>query len=303
MRVLQQGSLCLLFILISLISPVLAADTEIQECYQKAQQENRQLVNLKEQCPRVYHSLQKRGVTPALDASLPDNITLAQLKFLHTSALVPVNSRTLDESGLDRLLAGILIDQQHDDQSTWWKQFLEWLNSFKPEKYESEFGWLMKFLEAITPSEQVARIIMYIVFGITLLSAIGMVIWELYMNGVFSRQKGNYSKLGNQKVMPVVESKRRLSVEEIQQLAPEMQVVALYNNVISYLIEQAQLPGNPALTNFELQASLRKHKSLAQTAFASLVANVEPVLYGGKLTPTKNSLECCWNSAQQILKL
>ncbi len=298
---LQQGRLCALIALFWLISPVLAGDAEMQLCYQLAEQEDQQLVNLNEQCPKVYQSLRQSGLTPALEAPLPDNVSLAQLNFLQSSMRTSSNSRAIDISGLDELLASILIDHQDDDQSTWWKQFMEWLNSFKPEKYESEFGWLMKFLEAITPSEQVARIIMYVVFGITLLLAVGMVIWELYINGVFSRRKGNRRSLANQTVIPDVESRPSLTVTEIQKLAPGMQVVALYNNVISCLIERAQLPGDPALTNFELQAYLRKHKSLAQTAFASLVVNVEPVLYG-KLTPTKNSLECCWNNAQQILK-
>lgn len=289
-----------MFTLFLLLSPVLAADTEIQQCYKQAEQVNTLQLNLKKACPGVFRLLRQSGLTTALETPLPDDITLRQLKFLQTSTHTPNNLWALDKSVLDELLAGILVDQHDDDQSTWWTQFLNWLNSFKPEKYESEFGWLIKFLEAITPSEQVARIIMYTVFGITILLAAGLVIWELYVNGVFSRRKGNRPHLSNQKVKPVVESRQRLSAMEIQQLAPEMQMVALYNNAISCLIEQAQLPGNPALTNFELQAYLHKHKSLAQTAFASLVANVEPVLYG-ELAPSKNSLECCWHNSQQIL--
>lgn len=260
-----------------------------------------QQIQVKNDCPKFYQALKKNGLVTSLEAPLPKQLSLTQLQMLQKAIIQTNKFEPLDESGLNALLAKIYIEKSDDQTIDWWKQFLSWLNGFKPEKFETEYNWLVKFLEAIIPSEQTARFIMYATFGLIILLAIGLVLWELYLSGIFYRKKHHHKKNIETAFKPVNPKKKHLSFAEIKQLAPSLQSVALLKSVISQLMDTEFLPKNSALTNLELKQFLQTTRSSNSQPFSQLLNLVEPVIYGNE-KPSEQAIKQCWLHAEKIIE-
>lgn len=270
-------------------------------CLARGLRQQRTQINLKTECPEVYYALWQNGLTKILEAPLPEQVSLGKLRILQASVQLASKSRRLDESILDALLADIYIAKPEDQETTWWKQFLGWLNSFKSEQYEQEFNWLVKFLQAITPSVETARTIMYIMFGLIILLAVGLVLRELHLAGVLVRRKHKSNPDNPIAENTLGKTKQPLSFLEIKQLDPSTQSIALLKNVMGHLVAKENLPQNAALTNFELKQYLQSQNVSIAQVFSKLLLDVEPVLYGNSI-PSSHQLERCWQYAEQIIK-
>ncbi len=258
-------------------------------------------IQLKTQCPKLYKTLKQNGLMATLEEPLPKQLSLTQLRMLQTATKLTNNVEILDELELNALLASIYTEKKPDNTVEWWKQFLNWLSGFKPEKYETEFNWLVKLLEAITPSEQTARYMMYATFALIILLAIGLVIWELYLSGVFYRKRRKNKKQLQQASNSIHPSSKHLSFEEIKQLAPSVQSVALLKSMISQLMDKEILPKNSALTNLEFKQCLQTTHSSNSKPFSLLLNIVEPILYGDE-NPSEQAIKQSWQHAEQILE-
>ncbi len=271
------------------------------DCLARGLRQQRTLINLKTECPEVYHALRQNGLINILEAPLPEQISLAKLRILQASVQLARKSRRLDESVLDALLADIYIAKPEDQETTWWKQFLDWLNSFKSEQYEQEFNWLVKFLQSITPSVETARTILYIVFSLIVLLAVGLVLRELHLAGILVRRKYKSNQDNPIAANTRGKTEQGLSFSEIKQLDPSIQSIALLKNVTGHLVANENLPQNAALTNFELKQYLQGRNSSIAQVFSKLLLDVEPVLYGNS-RPSSHELERCWHYAEQIIE-
>lgn len=283
----------------SYASNLKASVVSITDCPDNSQ--SQQSIELETQCPKFYQKLAENGVMATLQAPFPKQLSVTQLQMLQTATNLTDEVEVLDESGLNTLLASIYVEKNEDKTVDWWKQFLSWLNGFKPEKYETEFNWLIKFLEAITPSEQTASIMMYTSFGLIILLTIGLVLWELYLSGVFDRKRRRYKKHRQTTVKPIDSATNQLSFAEIKQLAPAIQSIALLKSVINQLMDKEILPNNSALTNLEFRQCLQSSHSSNYQSFSQLLDIVEPVLYGDEI-PSEQEIVQCWQHAEQILE-
>lgn len=270
------------------------------DCFSKtlAKQQRKELIQI--ECPTFYHRLSEKDLMNTLEGTLPERFSRTQLQFLK-SAIHPANHQlTLVRSELDTLLGNIYRGELEDENDSLWKQFLNWLERVKPENHEKEFGWLIRVLEAITPSEKTAKIILYTVFGVIILITAGLILRELYLSGIFFRKKSNKKPSNQGFIKQASKTTPRYSLEDIKQFEPRKQQVWLFRRVIFYLVERGILPKDKALTNLELTQKLRKDHPAIDTLFTQLSDEVEPALYGGT-NPTCQKLKSSWQHAEKIL--
>ena len=291
-----QGSLLLV-----LATPISAAvsDLYLDDCLQRAKDQQLSSVNLQGECPQLFVNLQTIGVLDAIDPPIVEDVAVLQLMALATMLQQNDVNWVLDDQGLNDLLKGIRVFEKKDQSMEWWDRFLDWLKSKKPEKYEAEFQWLIKMINALMPSEQTLKIFTKVMIYCLIAISLGIIVWEIYLAGAFSRF--GFQRKTNDAAKPVstVTDQSGLVLAEVSQLSPSEQVSALLNYAITGLIDQQQLPEDRSLTNQEMSKYLQQKDAPAKHIFSQLVQQSEPVIYGN-LQPGSVIVDQCWEMAELI---
>ena len=233
---------------------------------------------------------------------LPSNLASPQADFvrlmLYPADFAPVTA--LDVSGLDALLAEIKQPQNRSTLAQWWDYLLNWLKGLETRQNGDEFKRLLAWLKTVIPSVETARAMLYGVLAITILSAAGLVIHELYLSGWLYRIGGKLRriKVNNGEII-YTENKTGGHVD-LENLPPVKQVALMLKQCIEILAIRHDMPDNRSLTNYELCRYLQQKHADSANAFASLAELSEPVLYGGVI-PSPQILLLCQQRSRQIL--
>ncbi|MGR9053476.1 MAG: DUF4129 domain-containing protein [Gammaproteobacteria bacterium] len=250
-------------------------------------------------CRAFYDDLKAQHWVSSQSQGLPATITSNQALFLESMLFASGVAATLDETRLNSLLADILEPDRTSSVEKWWKAFQDWLKGLLSKENEAHFGWLVKLLQAIAPSTQTARTLLYVAYTLTISAAVGLVLHELYLSGFFSRfefpRRRQQVTLDN---LTLPEPHENAVDPDI--LPPSRQIAFWLARCIETLSKRGEMPENPALTNRELRQWLRHHQTRSADAFSLLTELAEPVLYGDEI-PSRHLLTQFRQQAELIL--
>jgi len=251
-------------------------------------------------CPALLRQLQSDS-WPLTEPELDEEITPAQLRFLQRARQLDGGAVSLDRPGLAALLKEVQQPEARDGRSQWWKALHDWLDQLKSGDYEAEYRWLRRLLEAITPSEAVARGLMYGSLALLVLMSLGLVGVEMYHAGWLARFSGG-RRARRQAAHP--ETHRRpgaLPAEaEVAPLPPRRQLAALLDAVIDALAARRLIPADTTLTHRQLLRAATG-QSVPVLALQQLVETAEPVLYG-RQQASQQLLAAFRRDAQAVLR-
>lgn len=267
-------------LLCCLATSVQAQDISLQTCLNLARQLAGQEVSLREDCPALFNELQNQGLLAGFEPPLSATVSIAQLEFLADSRLSRRSPGIIRQDGLDRLLSDILNVETGDPETGWWQAILKWLDSIKPADHEAQYQWLQRWLQALRPSAQAARIFIYASIALLLALSVWLVIGELSHAGIFRKFSGRRKPLPLTGSHPHTPSS--FSHGPIMALTPRGQIGALLAQLINALIQRKLIPADPSLTPRQLAGGLAAQPGDAKSAFSRLVHESEPLLYGNR---------------------
>ena len=277
-----------------------AAQDVLQPCLSLARQQAPQKLNLSKDCPDLLKALKNQWLYTTIVPSLENEVSLAQLEFLAASQHPLRNAPSLQQTGLDQLLADTLVTETKNSQWEWWKAFLKWLDSLKVDEYEDEFQWLIRFMQAIKPSEQTIQFFIYGTIALLVIASAWLVISELTVAGFFAKLTGKRKVLLEQNlgieqgVLSIAHPKA------IHQLSPHQQIAVLLEQVIKMLMERELVPVDATLTHRQIVHYLSQHAVTSEPAVAHLVHAAEPILYGNRPVAAQ-TLNDYWHDVQALL--
>lgn len=292
--------------LVALLACILAvsahAENRVQKCLATATAaENEEVqIDLKKDCPSLYKSLQQQGLIAATEPKLNARVSEWQLEFL-TGINQPQKQATqLNRDGLDKLLAGIMVSKTPETEADLWRAFLKWLDSLKTGDYESEYKWFMDMLAKIIPSEQAIRYFFNTVMLLLVLLSGWFILHECYRAGLFQKITGKSLISKGKRIGASGDNTSILKKFPTRDLAPKQQIAELLEQVILHLVESKVVPADANLTLRQMLAYVGKQSSDMRQAFAQLVNQAEPVLYGDRPVDAQ-MLDRYWQDAQQLL--
>lgn len=252
-----------------------------QTCLNLSKQRDSQQVHFKKDCPALYKELDSQGLLKVAEPPLLDKVSLAQLQFIAASRQLR-GADAIRQDGLEQLLAGILTAEKSDPQAEGWQAFLKWLDSLQTGDYEQEYQWLLRLFKAIKPSEQAVLIFIYGSMAMLVLSALWLVLSELYAAGFFAAGKNG------RRVLPGKSpGQHRLKLsspnrQDLDGLSEALQLAALLEQAIAVLVERNAIPSDASLTHQQMLRSIRQQASSLAPLFARLISVAEPILYGDR---------------------
>lgn len=290
----------LLLWLCFLAMPVRADAGLLQQCLETAQRRQLAEIDLAEDCPRLLHEMQQQGITAASEPPIAEEkVTVAQLQFLLRSRQAVRPPGVISQDGLQQLLAEILQPEALNPQAAWWDALTAWLEKLKSGDYEAQYQWLLRFLRAITPSEEVALAFLYGALALMVIASAWLIIMELYHAGVLGKWPGFRRISSTSGKTPDI--LQQAAVFEAQSgSAGSQQLAVLLNNVIAALAANGTLPADATLTHRQLARYLGEHAPQAAEVFIRLVRCAEPVLYG-KHDMSEEMLRVCRDDADFLL--
>ncbi|HLF97222.1 MAG TPA: DUF4129 domain-containing protein [Methylococcaceae bacterium] len=251
-------------------------------------------------CPGLLLQLQSE-VWPLTEPELDEEITLAQLRFLQRARQVDTRALPVDRDALAQLLKEVQQPDAGDKRGQWWKAINAWLDQLKSGDYEAEYQWLRSLLQAITPSESVARVLLYGSLALLVAMSLGLVAVELYHAGWLTR-----FATGRRATREAAHARPRTQIGALPDAAdaapppPRRQLAALLDAVIDALAAQNLLPADATLTHRQLLRAAAGRSTPVQV-FQRLVETAEPVLYG-RHEASRDLLAAVRRDAQHVLK-
>lgn len=289
----------LVLIFFCLTIPAQAKDGPLQTCLNIARQQDSHELKLQLNCPQLYAELRSKGLLAAFEPPLQDGVRLEQLEFLAESRQsLRTTPRHLQENGLDQILANILIVEPKNPESEMWQAMLKWLDSMKSGDYEKEYQWLVHLMKAITPSEQAVQFFFYCSIALLVIISLWLVISELIRAGFFTKLLGKQPALVQSKS---IEAKSfQSAARPIRELSPQRQIAALLDRVVNALRERQLIPNDPTLTHRQILHVVGHQSGELKSAFAQLVNEAEPILYGNRPVDSE-TLSHYWRNAQALV--
>jgi Domain of unknown function (DUF4129) len=278
----------------------LAGPDKLQTCLDIAKQQADGTLDLKKQCPDLFNDLQNQGRLDGFEPPLQDGVSLAQLAFLADSTQGLQKLAPINQSGLGQLLAGILVTEPNDPETDWWQAILKCLDSLKTGEYETEYNWLVHFLEAINPSEQALRLFLYGSIALLVIISAWLVVSELVRAGVFNTLLGPKKPVFEPKFNPKQSFQQSIGQQSIRELPAQRQIAALLEQAVVALAKRGLIPTDPALTHRQILCAIGQENSGLNSSFAHLVQKAEPILFGNRPVD-EQTLRHCWRDAQALL--
>lgn len=277
-----------------------AAGNGVQDCITTiANRPGQEAIKTKD-CPDLLLQLQSDS-WPLTEPELDEEITPAQLRFLQRARLVDTGALSLDREDLAQLLNEVQQPDTRDEHGQWWKAINAWLDQLKSGDYEAEYQWLRSLLEAITPSESIARVLLYGSLALLVSMSLGLVGVELYHAGWLTRFSGAHrAKRKAAQDQPHTPAGALPDDADLLPLPPRRQLAALLDAVIDALTARQLIPADTTLTHRQLLRAAAD-RSMPVLVFQRLVETAEPVLYG-RQEARQPLLAAFRRDAQHVLK-
>ena len=92
---------------------------------------------------------------------------------------------------------------------------MTWLDKLKTGDYESEYQWLLRFLNAVTPSTAVVRMLLYGAIALLVFLSLGLIVAECYYAGVFVKLPGARRTAVPRKPLPKASPQASASLQHL----------------------------------------------------------------------------------------
>lgn len=259
-------------------------------------------INLSEECPQLAEKLAGHSEltsTLSLDQDSINLAELADLRYFVVHMRHPGPGRVqLELSDLQGILDNALRDIPQEPQSSWWKQFIDWLFRHKPgENEDIDFSWLENLLGKLMPSASVARIILYASAFLIAALALAMIWHEVRLGKAagWSLFRRRFAKNARAENLSGLANTLPINPDALPTNLP-----ALLNVCIEYLIGMRRLPERKSQTNHEFLSYLQTRNDAAVPQFNALCRQAERVLYGGQ-HPDSSVVKRCRSEAKSLL--
>ncbi len=278
----------LLALLFIPVCHVQADSVGVAACLQRLSNSGQQNIDISADCPALVHYIQPLDQTE-FRADLPVFMSRSQLEFLHNSFQRQSPHQAVQYNNLTSLLDLIRTPDKVESEWEWWKAFMNWLKSLDTSDYESEFQWLKQFLESINFTPEAAQSTFYVLLALLVLTALWMVLNELYQIGVFRRlfQRGANPSLAEHPTASADQNGKPFST-----LSPRQKINHQLQQALNFLVQKQYIPCDASLTYRQVAKRLSNQKNAKSSAFSHLVSYSEPCLYSPQDCTDSQVNEC-----------
>jgi hypothetical protein len=210
-------------------------------------------------CPELPRRLADSGWTAWMprDWQSPGNdLSAASLRELRASVTRELATRSvIPQLSLDTLRPILAeLGEQDRKRESPWHRFQAWLRELLDQRdNESSDGWVARSLSRLAQSDGLARVISWICLAFVVVMAIGVVLNELRVAGIFRRVRAARTGRDSRDV-PRTEP-RVLQWSDVQGARIEDRPRLLLELIVSRLVAQGKLPPADGLTVRELVRS------------------------------------------------
>lgn len=241
------------------------------------------LAALEEKCPGLTRALDESGhlalLSTASRATL-DAYDLGDFEQIDDWYAEPA-ARNIDVDTLGPILDSLRV-QEPERPLTWFERFKRWLRTLLERREGSEDDWLSRWLEDVSISEAVARVLTYLSIALILGLTVAVIVNELRVAGVFRKRQGM------QEAGAVIAGPARAADDEaadLDSLPVDRKAQALLRMLITALVQSGRLRTERSLTHRELCARAAFDNAGQRESFRRVAALAERTVYGSGVVP------------------
>lgn len=260
----------------------------------RCSQEDTEAIGVKQlesPCPGIEHALVEFGYAPFLSQAQLDGLTtygLVDLQHLaqrYTPGNEAQSAREMDVTRLDSILHSIEEPTRAELQPGLFERLKRWLRKVFDRQAANPGSWLNQWLPDLTLPEAVSKALGYLLIGIVIAVAIGVLVNELRAAGVLRRGAGSRRDRsagpdeGSPLAMPALRDLDALPLRD----RPSM----LLRMLVATLVQTGRLRTERSLTHRELGSSAALDEQAQRECFQCVAALGERTLYGGSSVPAE----------------
>ena len=238
--------------------------------------------DIDEACPDLQSALESSEYAPWLPEAWRDHASLVTLDSLvELERLLEAESTrreadTLDTASLSAVLQN--LDRVEDSHRiTWWDRFVDWLRERTLRRQGAgDASWLADWLNELGEHETFLRVLGYSLLGAIVLVALGIVVNEMKVAGVFGRSARRTEQvLQGAAVSPAAPSD-----------GPTDRLASLIDRILAVLAQEHRGVLDVGATHRELVRDVRLPRDDERATFVRLIDCAERVRYAAAWPPT-----------------
>jgi hypothetical protein len=242
-------------------------------------------------CPALVRRVSESGVAAWLprDWQRPGNdLSAGGLRELRQS-LARELTVAGDGDGAGERVGAASVERIHDvlaslarsggERSGWWARTKAWLRSvFEQGEPAAEEGWLARMVGERGFSQTVVELISYVALGLVAVLAVGIVVNELRVAGVFGRLRRRLAVLDG---VPVAAGRGALTWDDVQKAPVLQRAGLLLELVVARLAEVLRVRSVRGLTVRELMRAVQLPDETDRERLLVLARTAERMRFGG----------------------
>jgi hypothetical protein len=241
------------------------------------------LTALEEKCPGLTRALEESGhlaLLSTVSRATLDAYDLGDFEQIDDWYAEPA-ARNIDVDTLGPILESLQA-QEPERPLTWFERFKRWLRTLLERPEGSEDNWLSRWLEGVSISEAVARVLTYLAIALILGLTVAVIVNELRVAGVFRRRRG-----AQEAGMIVAGAASAVGDDaaDLDSLPVDRKAQALLRMLITALVQTGRLRTERSLTHRELCARAAFDNAGQRESFRRVAALAERTVYGSRAVP------------------
>jgi hypothetical protein len=217
--------------------------------------------------------------------------SLIALERLLDAESAPRDARTVSQESLAAALDD-LDRAEAKPRVTWWNRLLEWLRErMSRQRGDEDAGWLIEWLSDLGRHETLLRMLGYGLFAAIVLVALGIVVNEMKIAGVFDARRRRDTESAAADAPSIAHVPATPSTERF---------AALIDRILAALTADERVSVDAAATHRELVRSVRLHDSDEHASFVRLVDCAERVRYA-PAWPPEGEIESALDGGNALL--
>jgi hypothetical protein len=237
------------------------------------------LTALEAKCPGITAALEKSGYLPFIPAEEHGKLYSYQIADLHE-----ITTRYSAQPAADEIdpaaLAPVLEAMRKEEAArplTWFERFKRWLRAMLARQQGDSESLLSRWLEQFTVPANVRNAILYTSIVLIVVLAIGVIVNELRVAGIFRRGSAAPGRR-------VVGADGSLIIDatdaDLDSVPPDARVPLLLRMLVSTLVKSGRLRAERALTHSELGLRATFDDTEQRECFRSVALLAERAVYG-----------------------
>jgi hypothetical protein len=241
---------------------------------------------LEEACPGLTEALEASGYLPFLSSEKREELRTYDLPELQQVAdryAEPPTDAEVGLASLESVLETMRKEEEAARPLTWFERFKRWLRTMLSRQQQETDSALARWLKDFSIPETVRLVILYASIILIILLAIGVVINELRVAGVFRRG-------GAPQGRRAVGADGALIIDatdaDLDAASADARVPLLLRMLVSTLVKSGRLRAERALTHSELGLRAKFDDTEQRECFRRVALLAERVVYGaGSVRP------------------